>query len=87
MTDFITKCFWYYKARRNYYNVRRNRGQININSIRNKFEILKSMLLEVMITDKHLDDRLDDYFPEQRFHIEGFNKGLFRIRLFRIVTV
>ena len=47
------------------------------------------MLLEVMITDKRLDDqtRLDDYFPEQRFHIEGFNKGFFRIRLFRIVTI
>ena len=69
--------------------MRRNRGQISINSIRNKFEILKSMLLEVMITDKHLDDqtRLDDSFPEQRFHIEGFNKGFFRIRLFRIVII
>ena len=69
--------------------MRRNRGQININSISNKFEVLKSMLLEVMITDKHLDDqtRGDDSFPEQRFHIEDFNKGFFRIRLFRSVTI
>ena len=43
-------------------------GHININSIRNKFEILKSMLLEVL-----LETKLDDSFPEQQFHIEGFN--------------
>ena len=43
-------------------------GHININSIRNKFEISKSMLLEVL-----LETKLDDSFPEQQFHIEGFN--------------
>ena len=48
-------------------------GHININSIRNKFEILKSMLLEVLDVLMITETKLYDSFPEQQFHIEGFN--------------
>ena len=48
-------------------------GHININSIRNKFEILKSMLSEVLDVLMITETKLDDSFPEQQFHIEGFN--------------
>ena len=53
-------------------------GHININSIRNKFEILKSMLSEVLDVLMITETKLDDSFPEQQFHIEGFNI-LFRL--------
>ena len=49
------------------------KGHININSIRNKFEILKSMLLEVLDVLMITETKLCDSFPEQQFHIEGFN--------------
>ena len=48
-------------------------GHLNINSIRNKFECLKYMI------DKNVDllliseTKLDETFPEQQFHIEGFS--------------
>ena len=48
-------------------------GHLNINSIRNKFECLK------YIIDKNVDilliseTKLDETFPEQQFHIEGFS--------------
>ena len=48
-------------------------GHININSIRNKFEVLKSMLSEVLDVLMITETKLDDSFPEQQFHIEGFN--------------
>ena len=48
-------------------------GHININSIRNKFEVLKSMLSEVLDVLMIIETKLDNSFPEQRFHIEGFN--------------
>ena len=48
-------------------------GHININSIRNKFEILKSMLSEVSDVLIITETKLDDSFPEQQFHIEGFD--------------
>ena len=48
-------------------------GHININSIRNKFEILKSMLLVVLDFLMITETKLDDSFPEQQFHIESFN--------------
>ena len=48
-------------------------GHININSIRNKFEILRSMLSEVLDVLMITETKLDDSFPEQQFHIEGFN--------------
>ena len=53
-------------------------GHININSIRNKFEILKSMLSEVLDVLMITETKLDDSFPEQQFHVEGFNI-LFRL--------
>ena len=53
-------------------------GHININSIRNKFEILKSMLSEVLDVLMITETKLDNSFPEQQFHIEGFNI-LFRL--------
>ena len=48
-------------------------GHININSIKNKFEILKSMLSEVLDVLMITETKLNDSFPEQQFHIEGFN--------------
>ena len=48
-------------------------GHININSIRNKFEILRSMLSEVLDVLMITETKLDDSFPEQQFYIEGFN--------------
>ena len=44
-----------------------------MNSIRNKFEILKTMLPEVLDVLMITEIKLDDSFPEQQFHIEGFN--------------
>ena len=48
-------------------------GHININSIRNKSEILKSMLSEVLDVLMITETKLDDSFPQQQIHIEGFN--------------
>ena len=48
-------------------------GHININSVRNKFEILRSMLSEVLGVLMSTETKLDDSFPEQQFHIKGFN--------------
>ena len=48
-------------------------GHININSIRSKFEILKSMLSEVLYVLMVTETKLDNPFPEQQFHIDGFN--------------
>ena len=48
-------------------------GHININSIRNKFEVLKSKLSEVLDVLIITETKLDDSFPEQQFHIEGCN--------------
>ena len=44
-----------------------------MNSIRNKFEILKTMLSEVLNVLMITETKLDDSFPEQQFYIEGFN--------------
>ena len=46
---------------------------VNINSIRNKFEILKSVLPEVLDVLMITETKLDDSFREQQLHIEGFN--------------
>ena len=48
-------------------------GHININSIRKKSETLKSMLPEVLDILMITETKLDDSFPEQQFHIKGFN--------------
>ena len=49
-------------------------GHVNINSIRNKSEILRSMLSELLDVLMITETKLDDSFPEQQFHIESFNK-------------
>ena len=47
-------------------------GHVNINSIRNKFEILNAMLSEVLDVLMIIENKLDDSFPEQQFLMEGF---------------
>ena len=42
-------------------------GHININSIRNKFEILKSMLPEVLDVLVITETKLDDFFRSNNF--------------------
>ena len=51
-------------------------GHTNTNSLRNKFEISKSMLPEVLDVLMITETKLDDSFLEQQIHIEGFNKTL-----------
>ena len=48
-------------------------GDIDINSLRHKFEILKSVLPEVLDILMITETKLDDSFPNHHFHIEGFN--------------
>ena len=48
-------------------------GHVNINYIRDKFEILRSILSEVLDVLVITETKLDDSFPKQQFHIEGFN--------------
>ena len=55
---------------------------ININSVRNKFEILKSMLSEVLDILIIIETKLVDSFPGQKFHTEDFNMP-FRLDLDR----
>ena len=46
-------------------------GHLNINSIRNKFDLMKTMLTRdiLMITET----KLDDFFPVSQFEIDGFS--------------
>ena len=48
-------------------------GQININSLRNKFEALKMLItgnLDILVIT---ETKLDESFPSQQFNIEGFS--------------
>ena len=48
-------------------------GQININSIRNKFEPFKKLVkgnLDIIVVT---ESKLDESFPRQQFKIEGYN--------------
>ena len=48
-------------------------GQLNINSIRNKFESLKLLIkdnIDIMVIT---ESKLDDTFPAEQFAIEGYN--------------
>ena len=47
-------------------------GQININSIRYKFDILKPVLTEVLDILMISETKLDDSFLEAQFYREGF---------------
>ena len=47
-------------------------GQININSLRNKFDFLSSLIsgnIDILLIT---ETKLDNSFPEAQFHIEGF---------------
>ena len=48
-------------------------GDIDINSLRHKFEILKSVLPEVLDILMITETKLDDSFPNHHSHIEGSN--------------
>ena len=48
-------------------------GHINVNSITNKFEILKSILLEVLDIFMITETILDHSLLEQKFHTGGFH--------------
>ena len=48
-------------------------GHASINSIRNKFEILRLLLPEVLDVLMITETKLDDSFLEQQYHIEGFH--------------
>ena len=49
-------------------------GHININSIRNKFEALKSMIHENLDIFVVSETKIDESFPLNQFKIEGFSK-------------
>ena len=55
-------------------------GHININSIRNKFKILRSIFSEVLDVLMITETKLDDSSPEQQLHIEDFNMPLRLVR-------
>ena len=48
-------------------------GHLNINSIRNKFDIMKPMLLDDTDIFMVTETKLDDSFPVSQFNVEGFS--------------
>ena len=48
-------------------------GHLNINSIRNKFEIMKPMLMHDLGIFMVTETKLDDSFPVSQFNVEGFS--------------
>ena len=48
-------------------------GHLNINSIRNKFHIMKPMLLDDIDVFMVTEAKLDDSFPVSQFHVDGFS--------------
>ena len=48
-------------------------GHLNINSIRNKFEIMKPMLMHDLDIFMVTETKLDDSFPVSQFNVEGFS--------------
>ena len=48
-------------------------GQININSLRNKFEDLKSQIIENLDILVITETKLDETFPQGQFAINGFS--------------
>ena len=47
-------------------------GHLSINSIRNKFDIMKPMLLDDIDIFMVTETKLDDSFPASQFNVEGF---------------
>ena len=48
-------------------------GHLNINSIRNKFDIMKPMLMHDLDIFMVTETKLDDSFPVSQFNVEGFS--------------
>ena len=48
-------------------------GQININSIRNKFELFKKLVKGTLDIVVVTESKLDESFPQQQFLMEGYN--------------
>ena len=48
-------------------------GHLNINSIRNKFDIMKPMLMHDIDIFMVTETKLDDSFPVSQFNVEGFS--------------
>ena len=48
-------------------------GHFNINSIRNKFDIMKPKLMDDIDFFMVTETKLDDSFPAPQFNIEGFS--------------
>ena len=46
---------------------------LNINSIRNKFDIMKAMLMHGIDFFMVTETQLDDSFPVLQFNVEGFS--------------
>ena len=55
-------------------------GNINVNSIRNKFEQLKELILKYVDVLIITETKLDDTFPSAQFIIEGFSEPFRRDR-------
>ena len=49
-------------------------GQININSIRNKFDILKELICDKVDILMVSETKLDSSFPDAQFLINGYSK-------------
>ena len=47
-------------------------GHLNINSIRNKFLDFKELILSDTDICLILETKLDDSFPDQQFHVNGY---------------
>ena len=47
-------------------------GHLNINSISNKFDTMKQMLMHDLDIFMVTETRLDDSFPVSQFNVEGF---------------
>ena len=48
-------------------------GHLNINSIRNKFDIMKPMLMHDLDIFMVTETKLDYYFPVSQINVEGFS--------------
>ena len=51
-------------------------GQLNINSVRNKFEMLTSLIINEIDVFLLSETKIDEKFPLEHFLISGFAKPL-----------
>ena len=54
-------------------NVNQTIGQININSILSKFNLLKELVLKHVDILVVCETKLDETFPSSQFHMDGFS--------------